>query len=160
MTTTTFRYHTERIDGEEREKPVPKKLHARIQQRLSELLPEGVKSSGAEILPELNVLCGPDRLVPDLTVAPRDAEYVDGDLPAANALLCIEIMSPGQTLSDLFDKCERLLSGGVPSCWVIWGEKRRVWLYTEDNPRETEMLTAAGLSGIITTEQIFQGVAE
>jgi hypothetical protein len=41
------------------------------------------------VVTELKVLCGPDQLVPDVTVALRSARYQDGDL-AVPALLCVE----------------------------------------------------------------------
>ena len=76
------------------------------------------------VLSELNVLCGDDRLVPDITVARRNAKYRDGDL-ADPASLCIEIFSPGQTFSTLLDRAERLVKAGTPVCWLIWPERRQ-----------------------------------
>ena len=78
---------------------------------------------------ELNVLCGSDRLVPDVTVALRNARYQDGDL-ADPAILCAEILSPGQTVSNLFDKADRILKAGTPLCWMIWSERRKAWMYS------------------------------
>ncbi len=34
-------------------------------------------------------------------------------------LLCIEILSPGQTQSELLRKCHQYHVWGVPFCWVI-----------------------------------------
>jgi Uma2 family endonuclease len=120
-------YHRELIDGREIEKHLPKKLHARVQAYLVRVL--GVKLPKLyEALPELNVLCGEDRLVPDVTVMERSARYEDGDL-ADPPLLAVEIMSPGQTLSQLLDRCERLQKGGTPQCWIIWPERRQAWMY-------------------------------
>jgi len=99
-------YHTELIDGCEVEKPLPKNLHAFIQTFLGAALlarlPRRYRAAT-----ELNVLCGADRLVPDVTVMERSARYENGDL-ADPPVLAVEIMSPGQTLSDLVDRCERL----------------------------------------------------
>jgi Uma2 family endonuclease len=121
-------YHTELIDGREVEKPLPKKLHARVQAFLLRIL--GMKLVRPyEALPELNVLCGQDRLVPDITVTKRSACYEDGDL-AEPPLLAVEIMSPGQTLSNLVNKCERLHKAGTPQCWIVWPERRQAWIYT------------------------------
>jgi Uma2 family endonuclease len=58
------------------------------------------------------------------------------------ALLAVEIMSPGQTLSDLLDRCERLQKSGTPQCWLIWPEKRQAWIYAPGSFHEaTEILT-------------------
>lgn len=82
-----------------------------------------------EALPELNVLCGADRLVPDVVIVERSARYEDGDL-ADPPVLAIEIMSPGQPLSNLLDRCERLHKAGTPLCWVVWPERRQAWMFT------------------------------
>ena len=142
-------YHTELIDGREVEKPLPKLLHARIQSFLIRIL-ASMLSRRIEVLSELNVLCGNDhrdRLVPDVTVVDRNAQYRDGDLFDA-AILCIEILSPGQTLSNLLDKAERLLKGGTPVCWLIWPERRQAWSYRPDELREaTESLSVTLAEG-------------
>lgn len=77
----------------------------------------------------MNVLCGAVRLVPDVVIVGRSARYEDGDL-AEPPILAIEIMSPGQTLSNIVDRCERLHKAGTPQCWVIWPERRQVWMFT------------------------------
>ena len=129
-------YHTELIDGQEVEKPLPKDLHAFIQGfllvRLAQQLPRKYR-----VLPELNVLCGSDRIIPDITVPLRSARYHDGDL-ADPAFLCVEILSPGQTISNLFDKAERILGAGTPLCWVIWPERRQAWHYGKDRLAEAK----------------------
>jgi Uma2 family endonuclease len=134
------KYHLELIDGREIQKPLPKKLHFLIQSYLiwifSSLLREHYL-----IAPEANVWCGEDRLVPDVTLIPLGAEYDDGDLVSPPAL-CVEIMSPGQSIRDLLDKANRLVKAGAPSCWVIWPERRRAWSLTEtDLIEETQHLT-------------------
>jgi Uma2 family endonuclease len=144
-------YHTELIDGQEIEKPLPKKLHARVQSYLIRVLAV-LLSREMEVLPELNVLCGKDhqdRIVPDVTIVARSAQYRDGDL-FDPAIVCVEILSPGQTLSNLFDKAERLLRGGTPVCWVIWPERRQAWMYRSEELHEaTETLSAAVPDGSV-----------
>ncbi|HSU59891.1 MAG TPA: Uma2 family endonuclease [Bryobacteraceae bacterium] len=138
-------YHTEFIDGREVQKPLPKKLHALIQKfmllALNRELPDAY-----EVLPELNVLCGQDRLVPDLTVARRDARYLEGDL-ADPATFTVEILSPGQSLPDLIGKADRIVRAGAPMCWVIWGEARRAWMYTLTDLEEARGVISAPLAG-------------
>ena len=45
-------------------------------------------------------------------------------LPTEPALLCIEIFSPSDHLSDCVTKCARFLQWAVPVCWIIDPEKR------------------------------------
>jgi Uma2 family endonuclease len=126
---------------------LPNKRHAIIQNflliRFAQLLPKSYRS-----LPELNVLCGADRIVPDITVFRRGASFIDGDLANPPALV-IEIASPGQTSDDLKDKCFRLVrSHPSAECWIILPEKRqagRIFGQTVDLPLETEAITSNNL---------------
>ena len=142
MSTTMTResYLVELIAGREVEKPLPKKLHIWIQTylivKLSALLAERYMA-----MPELNVLTGGktadgrrEYIIPAVTVAPRSAAYSDGDLAEA-PLLGVEILSPGQTIGDLFTRAERLLRLGCPMVWVVWPEKRKAWEYSMDPGR-------------------------
>jgi Uma2 family endonuclease len=122
--------HLELIDGREVQKPVPKKFHALIQAYLTVIL-WNVLHDEYDVASELNVWCGPDRLVPDVTVARLRAEYRDGDLVESPALVA-EIMSPGQTIGNLLDKASRLVAAGANRCWVIWPEQKRAWTLTPD----------------------------
>ncbi|MGA8594541.1 MAG: hypothetical protein WB676_07330, partial [Bryobacteraceae bacterium] len=36
---------------------------------------------------------------------------------------------PGQSIGQLFDKCELLHSAGTKHCWVLWPAKRTAWHY-------------------------------
>jgi Uma2 family endonuclease len=140
-------YHIERIDGREVQKPLPKKLHAFVQSYLIRILSVNAQPN-VRVLSELNVLCGDDRVIPDVTVVPRNARYIDGDL-ADPAILAVEILSPSQPLSILIDKAERLIKAGTPMCWIIWPERRQAWMFSVDALREAgETLTADNASKV------------
>jgi Uma2 family endonuclease len=135
LTSSHAKYHIELIDGRETEKPLPKKLHSLVERylivALSRLLP-----ARCIVAPELNVLTGGrttdgrrEYVVPDLVVVDRHAKYEDGDL-AEPPLWAVEILSPGQTIGDLFIRAERLLKLGTPMVWVIWPERRKAWEYS------------------------------
>ena len=134
-----FTYHTERIDGREIEKPLPKNLHAFVQTFLIVFLSRTIPKQW-RVASELNLLCGPDRLVPDVMIVDRDSPYQDGDL-AAPALLAVEILSPGQAVADPFDKCRRIVEAGTERCWVISPENRQAWSYSlqEIVPADTHL---------------------
>jgi Uma2 family endonuclease len=134
-------YHLERIDGREVRKPLPKKLHAFVQSYLIRILSVNAQPN-VRVLSELNVLCADDRVIPDVTVVRRNARYIDGDLTDP-AILAVEILSPGQPLSILIDKAERLIKAGTTMCWIIWPERRQAWMFSVDALREAgETLTA------------------
>ncbi|MDQ2773452.1 MAG: Uma2 family endonuclease [Acidobacteriota bacterium] len=138
-------YHLELIDGREIQKRVPRNLHAFIQPFLIQWFGRELAAAAGSkhrVVSELNVLCREDRLVPDVTVVLRTAAYKRGDL-ADPAALAVEIMSPGQVLSDLMDRCERLLASGTSVCWLIWPERRKAWEYKIDSFREYSFMEAS-----------------
>lgn len=135
--------HIELIDGREVHKPLPKFLHILIQRylilALTKLLPSQYRA-----YPEFNTLTGGktvegrrEYIVPDVVVAPRKAKVEDGDL-AEPPLLGIEILSPGQTIAELFIRADRLLKLGCSTVWVIWPEKRKAWEYSADSLSEVQ----------------------
>ena len=146
---TQATYHVELIDGSEVEKPLPKELHAFIQMYLILALSRQMPPHYYP-LPDLNVLTGgtmPDGrreyVVPDIVVAQRSGvSFLDGNLVETPAL-AVEILSPGQTIVDLFVRAERLLKLGCSIVWVIWPEKHRAWEYSKDDLRECSAHLAA-----------------
>jgi Uma2 family endonuclease len=134
-------YHTELIDNQEIQKPVPKTLHAIVQGRLIFFLMQWASNMPALVLPEQNVLCGEDRLVPDITLIAMDGPFYDGDLRAADITLAIEIASPGQKYSQLIAKCERLHESGARMCWVILPSERKAVMHRRSElPEQVSVL--------------------
>ncbi len=122
----------ELIDGREVEKPLPKRLHIIIQSYLIVALSR-LLSDRFMTLPECNVLTGGktpegrrEYVVPDIVTIPVSAAFDEGDL-AEPPLLGAEILSPGQTITELFAWADRLVKLGTDTVWVIWPEKRRAW---------------------------------
>lgn len=145
-------YHVELIDGREVEKPLPKGSHILVQRflilNLTRKLPTNILA-----MPELNVLTGGvtpegrrEYVVPDVTVVARSAKYENGDL-AEPPIWGVKIISPGQTIGDLFVRAERLLNFGCPRVWGIWPEKQRVWEYSADLEEQRTQLTGRLPSG-------------
>jgi Uma2 family endonuclease len=178
-TAVTHHWRTEVIDGVEREIPTPKPLHIRIQNRMEEIMFAAARANPEfEVLPGLDVLLdrGKDYLCPDIVVTRADAVYADNDmqfshdrpcktpswLHASDALLAVEILSPGQTVQELFGKCDLLHEAGCPICWVICGEKRRAWISIQSESRTevTDRLWAHTLPSDfhVSFDYLFDGV--
>ena len=45
-------------------------------------------------------------------------------------LLCVEILSPGDTLTSIWDRIEDYLKIGVPVCWIVDPETGSAWTAT------------------------------
>ena len=146
-------YHIELINGREIQKLLPKRPHVLLQRFLIVQLARDLPDRYIG-LPELNILTGAqtevgrrEYIVPDVAVVRRDARYKDGDL-ADPPVFAVEILSPGQTISDLFVRSARLLMLGSPVVWVIWPERRKAWMHSNDDLSEaTGSLSAPLLDG-------------
>jgi Uma2 family endonuclease len=118
----TEKPNAEYEDGVVYPKPLPSFSHADLEYVATDLL----RKQGAHAFPELTVRVTPTKfLVPDVAAVRR----VEGDYLTEPAVLCIEILSPGQRLGEMLAKCEKYHAWGVPYCWVIDPEKKTAWEY-------------------------------
>jgi Uma2 family endonuclease len=84
-----------------------------------------------EAFPELHArLRETEFRVPDIIVERKPV--INEEYPALPVYLCIEILSPDQTLRQLFDKCERYHAWGTEYCWVIDPEAPAAWEYHQN----------------------------
>ncbi|MGA8028155.1 MAG: Uma2 family endonuclease [Bryobacteraceae bacterium] len=154
-TTATVEYHTELIDGQEIQKPLPKTLHGIVQARLIVELSKWAGKLRLIVSSEQDILCGPDRLVPDIVLAGEEGPFENGYIKAEDLELAVEIMSPGQTFSDLLSKCERLSHCGTRTCWMIWPKKRKAWVYSAPE-QEVSSFTFRGHKILLSV--LFEGL--
>lgn len=104
----------------ERDKPIPDKLHAFVQQQLLFFILLNYRNQ-YEVLPELNILLNGTKYVPDLAIYPKGAlnfkqnETTLDDIPSA----AVEILSGQQPIQTLINKMEVYLAAGVQSYWLV-----------------------------------------
>lgn len=111
------------------QKPTPTLLHSAVQSVLTLLL----ERAGWNTLPEVRLKVVPDaEPVPDM-IAVRGKKY-KGRYPKVAPELCIEILSPGDTLSKTLSKAKRYISWGSEYVWVIDPEKRTAWILSQGAP--------------------------
>ena len=121
---TNYKPNCEYIDGVLRPKPMGTLKHGRIQASFIRLIVGG----NFEIDPEVTVRIREGKyLIPDLIVQRKDA--VQDPYPTAPVHVCIEILSPGDRVSELFAKCEEYHAWGVEMAWIVDPESRRAWEY-------------------------------
>ena len=63
-----------------------------------------------------------------------------GQILTTCPLLCVEILSPEDTISHLNEKIRDYLDFGVPVVWVIDPAERRVWIYRTNGMQEASDL--------------------
>ncbi len=117
------------IAGELKERRLGQFEHANLQKVLILVLSRHEEELNVRVLPEQRVKVAADRYrVPDIVVLPRaNREAVVTHPP----LICIEILSPDDTVCDLQDRLLDYASMGVPNIWIFDPIKQRVWTLGE-----------------------------
>jgi Uma2 family endonuclease len=108
------------IDGQFVERVLGGKTHSECQFNIVLRLKPIAKRMGATVHQEWTLARGDEWLIPDVMLTQPGAYETDqrGYLLSI-PLLCVEVLSPGQTQSELLRKCRQYHAWGVPHCWVI-----------------------------------------
>ena len=110
--------------------------HAWMQGKLCAYFFNRSQETGLFPIPEWRFQVKPTRFrVPDVVVTRgKPDEQILTKVP----LLCIEILSPEDTVSRLNQRVKEYLDFGVPVVWVIDPADRRVWIYRTNGMQEAE----------------------
>lgn len=117
----------ELLGGELRPKPIGTLDHSRLQARLRDALRPYEEGGNGEAIAEMSLRMGETVLIPDFLFSQP------GQQPDVNRVfdtapqLCIEIISPSQSFSELYTKCLRYLRWGVAHCWIIDPIRHLAW---------------------------------
>jgi Uma2 family endonuclease len=125
--------HYEYWFGEAIQKPMATYLHGIMQLVLGMLLLRRGWTAGSEVRLKLSGLAHP---VPDLVAG---SAGMQSPYPTDPVDLCVEILSPNDTLRNTFAKCAHYLDWGVGSVWIIDPERRRAYVMTLNNLRPIEI---------------------
>lgn len=104
----------------ERGKPIPSFNHCIVQGNLVFELKSRLRATHT-IVPELNVVLGDKKMVPDVAVFPKMPVDMQHDVLWTQdvPLTTVEILSPKQDLDSLLEKARHFLAAGVKSCWIV-----------------------------------------
>jgi Uma2 family endonuclease len=128
---TSFEPDADFVDGEIEERNLGEWDHARLQGFLYLLLAAHEEEWGVFVQPELRIRVSATRVrVPDVCVT--DARNAIERVPTKAPLLCVEVKSPEDRLSRMFERVKDFHRMGVGQVWVFDPETRRVWLSTAD----------------------------
>ena len=137
----------EYVDGELIPKALGTRKHGRVAMNLGYLILMHYEQQ-FRVSAEQHVQNRPSRFrIPDVAVEERKPE--EGRYPGTNdpVYLCVEILSPPDTLEGLLSKCRSdYHPWGVPYCWVLDPEACRAWEYhaLDAEGREVREKIAAG----------------
>jgi Uma2 family endonuclease len=144
---TTYRPDRDWIDGETKERNMGEQSHARIQAYLTYLFRLRASQWGMRGLPEQRVQTSPNRFrIPDVCLIPVGDPLVE--ILRTPPLLCVEILSRDDRMSEIQERVEDYLAMGVQAVWVIDPSRRRA--YTA---------VAIGSLHLAAEELILQGTA-
>ena len=123
---TTYRPDCDYIDGEVKERNLGEKPHSGLQLYMGSLFHINRSSWGMRAYTEQRVQVSSTRFrIPDVC-----AEYPDGSsggIIHTPPVVCIEILSPDDTLADVQERIDDYLTLGVPNIWLIDAVRRRAW---------------------------------
>src|SRR5579883_623514 len=123
----------ELIAGQLIAKPGGTLEHMNMERRLLRLLAEFESRGLGQAMHELSFRHGDEVRIPDVVFFRNDARFEDGIL-IDPPLLCVEVLSPSQRLSELFAKCETYHVWDVSYCWVIDPVLQAAWEYHARSP--------------------------
>lgn len=145
----------EYVDGVLIPKPVASDDHSAVQSNLVFYLRARYNNT-LKIRPELHAKLKQTRFrIPDIMAVDRQQPF-EGRYPGPGnpPVLCIEIKSPDDSLAGLWDKSREYHNWGVPYCWVIDPQSRRLWEYFPGDaaPRPCSDRISAGSIEILADE--------
>ena len=132
---TTYRPDRDYIEGELRERNAGRHENSRLQFLI--LLALGKKEEEWQIhtLPEQRLSVGQRRYrIPDILIL--DATAPRMPVIETAPLLCIEILSPDDRMSEILDRASDYLSLDVPETWIFDPAKRRAYVYSHQGLHE------------------------
>jgi Uma2 family endonuclease len=127
---TTYRPDRDWLDGETRERNVGEWQHAALQSFLVGLLRAYAVEWNLWVLPEQRVQTSERNFrIPDICAVPRTTPFQP--ILKTPPLLCIEILSRDDSMSEIQDRVEDYLAMGVRAVWVIDPRRRKAYIATD-----------------------------
>lgn len=124
---TVYRPDRDYIDGVVEERNLGEWDHSNAQANLVTFFHSRFREIGIAAVPGWRFRVSPTRFrVPDVTVV---AGKPDEQILTRPPLLCIEILSPEDTVSRTNTRVQDYLKFGVPVVWVVDPRERTVWVY-------------------------------
>ena len=115
---TSYRPDCDSIEGEVQERNLREEEHSDAQTRLVQLLGLPANTQFIRANTELHVQLKPDRFrIPDVCVRLRNAP--SERLLTTPPILCIEVLSPEDTVRRTRERVRDFLETGVPAVWMV-----------------------------------------
>jgi Uma2 family endonuclease len=157
--TTSYEHDCEWIDGELKERGMPDGYHGYFQTLLALYFNGRMEALGLRALTEVRIEVNPRSYrIPDVMVLPADARFLPA--PVSAPLLCVEVLSPDDRVTDLEDKIADYLAMGVGAIWIIDPRRRRMATADAAGTHVVEAFTLPGTSVLLSKAQLFAELDE
>jgi Uma2 family endonuclease len=125
---TSYRPDCDYVDGVVQERNLGEQDHSDLQTRIAKLLGADPDEAYIWVNTELRVQVKPDRFrIPDVCV--RRADAPSEQIVQTPPLLCIEVLSPEDTVSRTRERVRDFLDMGVRQVWVVDASTRSVMVF-------------------------------
>ena len=129
---TSYSPDREYVDGVLVERHVGQRPHSKVQFNFAYFL--GRRYPAMHIWPEQRVRTAPKRIrIPDICVTREDPGT---DVFAVPPFLCIEILSPDDTIRELVEKIKEYTALGVPHNWLVDPVGKKAFTYSGNGLEE------------------------
>ena len=150
-----YRPDCDYVDGVIEERTLGERDHSGIQRNLTAFFHIRSRQTGIEAWPEWRFQVKPTRFrIPDVIVTRGTP---DEQILRTPPLLCVEILSPEDTISGVNQRVQEYLEFGVPVVWGIDPAERRIWVYRTNGMQEAvgDSVLLVGTDLAVPFSQIF-----
>ena len=141
---TVWRPDRDYVDGEVLERNMGEYSHGRLQARIVAWLMSRERAWRFRVVTEVRLQISSSHFrIPDLMLVSADAPHEE--IVRTPPLVCIEILSRGDTMRDMMERLNDYFAIGVPVCWVIDPVRGTGWTATPGHLAEsTDGILRAG----------------
>jgi Uma2 family endonuclease len=151
---TSYEHDCEWVNGELKERGMPDGYHAYFQSFFLVLFARLSSETGLRALPEVRIRVNPlSYRIPDVLVVPSDVAFLPA--PAVTPLLCIEVLSPDDRVSDLQEKIVDYVAMGVGAIWIVDPRRRTMSTADASGMHIVREFRLAGTTVKITAAELF-----
>jgi Uma2 family endonuclease len=152
---TSYRPDCDYVDGVVLERNLGEYDHARLQRALVVYFDNRRKEWGIDVVPEQRVQVSATRFrVPDVCVIVDDGppEQIFRTPP----LICVEILSKDDRLSEMQERIDDYLNFGVRYVWILDPSRRKTWRCTPGGMLEADELRTENPYTLVPLAALFE----
>lgn len=151
---TSYRPDCDWIAGEVRERNMGEAPHASVQGFFTREIGNRAKEFGIRVWPEQRVQTSTEHYrIPDVCLTRRDIPFER--IITVPPVLCIEILSWDDRMSEMQERVEDYLGMGVPIVWLVDPRRRKAFVVDSAGMRQVDELTAPGTEIKVAVAEVF-----